>query len=334
MKSTAIKRTLKRALRRLEAFFLQITSPLWLRLFKFITKTGMGTEACLRHGFLPLPIHFYSPIPDLNDLERRQVWHHKSDLAGVDFRADQQVRLLRELGEKFGDECDWPAAPTGRPLDFFTENNSFSFGCAASLHSIIRRSKPGRIVEIGSGNSSLIISSAVARNQAEGAPAEYVIIDPYPSPITGKGLPGLVRVISERVELAGMSHFQELRENDILFIDSGHTVRTGGDVNFLFLDVLPRLAPGVIVHVHDVGLPYEYPKVYFTNPCFRVFWTEAYLLQAFLSCNSQFEVLLAMAFLMTDRKDEFAKAFKRYDPTRHKAVSGSFWLRRMAKPAL
>ncbi len=285
----------------------------------------------MRHGFLPLPIHFYSPVPDLDDLDRRQVWDRKSDLAGIDFHPDEQVRLLRELGEKFGGECDWPASPTGRPLDFYTENNSFSFGCAASLHSIIRRYKPGRIIEIGSGNSSLIISSALSRNQAEGIPGEYIIIDPYPAPITGKGLPGLTRVIKERVELAGMRHFQELRENDILFIDSGHTVRTGGDVNFLFLEVLPRLALGVIVHAHDIGLPYEYPKAYFTNPSFRMFWTEAYLLQAFLSFNSQFEILLAMAYLMNDKKDEFRNAFTHYDPVRQKAISGSFWMRRTAE---
>lgn len=329
-----IKKALRQTLRRLEVFILKITSPLWVRLFKFITKTGSGTDTCLRYGFLPLPINYHSPVPDLHDLDQRQVWNKKSDLAGVDFDADKQVRLLLELGEKFGDECDWPSAPTGKPLDFYTENNSFSFGCAASLHSIIRRYKPGRIYEIGSGNSSLIISSALIRNQAEGIPCEYIIIDPYPASCTGKGLPGLARVIKERVELTDIGYFQQLRENDILFIDSGHTVRTGGDVNFLFLEVLPRLAPGVIVHVHDIGLPFEYPKIYFTNPCFRMFWTEAYLLQAFLSFNSQFEILLAMAYLMTDKKDEFRNAFRHYDPGRHKASSGSFWLRRITKRPL
>jgi hypothetical protein len=326
-----IKQTLREFLRRLEVIVLHITSPLWVRIFRFIAKTGSGTDICLRHGFLPLPVHFHSPVPDLFDLDQRQVWHKKSELAGINFQPDGQVRLLQELGEKYGGECDWPASPTGIPFDFYTENNSFSFGCAASLHSIIRRFKPGRIYEIGSGNSSLIISSALTRNQAEGSPCEYVIIDPYPAPVTGKGLPGLTRVMKERVELTDMNHFRKLRENDILFIDSGHTVRTGGDVNFLFLEVLPRLAPGVIVHAHDIDLPYEYPKVYFTNPSFRMFWTEAYLLQAFLSFNTQFEILLALAYLMIDRKDEFSMAFPHYDPSRQKAISGSFWLRRKIK---
>ena len=88
------------------------------------------------------------------------------------------------------------------------------------------------------------------------------------------------------------------------------------------------LAPGVIVHFHDIPLPYEYPKVYATNPSFRMFWTEAYLLQAFLCHNSEFEVLLAVGFLQTDRREEFRAAFPHYDPGKHKAISGSFWIRR------
>jgi len=186
-------------------------------------------------------------------------------------------------------------------------------------------------VEIGSGNSSLIFSSALTRNAIEGFPAEYTIIDPYPSPFVRASLPSITNVIQERVELVNLPLFENLKNNDVLFIDSGHTVRTGGDVNFLFLEVLPRLAPEVIVHIHDIPLPYEYPEVYFTNPAFRMFWTEAYLLQAFLAFNSQFEVMLAMNYLMLERRDEFRRAFRNYNPTRHKAVSGSFWIRRIAE---
>jgi hypothetical protein len=137
-------------------------------------------------------------------------------------------------------------------------------------------------------------------------------------------------MIRERVELTDISRFKELGPNDILFIDSGHTVRTGSDVNFLYLEVLPRLSPGVIIHSHDIGLPYEYQKVYFTNPSFRVFWTEAYLLQAFLSLNPHFEIMLAMNYLMMNHKEKFCKAFPHYNPAIHKATSGSFWIRRIS----
>jgi hypothetical protein len=103
-----IKKALRQTLRRLEVFILKITSPLWVRLFKFITKTGSGTDTCMRYGFLPLPINYHSPVPDLNDLDQRQVWNKKSDLAGIDFHPDQQVRLLRELGENLAANATGP----------------------------------------------------------------------------------------------------------------------------------------------------------------------------------------------------------------------------------
>ena len=158
---------------------------------------------------------------------------------------------------------------------------------------------------------------------------EYTIIDPYPANMI-KELSGVTQIVPERVELTDFRRFETLGQNDILFIDFGHTVRTGSDVNFLYLDVLPRLAPGVIVHIHDIGLPYEYPKVYFTNPSFRVFWTEAYLLQAFLSLNPHFEIMLAMNYLTVEHWDEFCKAFEHFNPSVHKTTSGSFWIRRVS----
>ena len=308
--------------------FLLLFMPLWAKFFKTVAITGQGSDICLENGFLPMNVHYYSPIPDLFDLQKRQVWNKKSELPGIDFQIDRQIQLLLALGANYGNECNWPSSPTKNPFDFYTENNTFSYGCAASLYSIIRYYKPKRIIEIGSGNSSLIFSSALSRNQEEGVYSQYIIIDPYPSPTIETGFSNLAKVIKERVELTAFDCFEELEANDILFIDSGHTVRTGGDVNFLFLEVLPRLAPGVIVHVHDISLPYEYPEVYFTNPSFRMFWTEAYLLQAFLAFNSEFEVMLALGYLMKDKMSDFRKAFPRYDPDIHKAISGSFWIRR------
>jgi hypothetical protein len=301
--------------------------PLWAKFFRKVAFSGEGTDVCLQNGFLPVPVNFYWPIPDLVELEQRKVWDVRSDLAGVNFRLEEQVKLLMDLGEKYGAECNWSPTPTSNPLDFYTENNSFSFGCAASLHTIIRSRRPIRIIEIGSGNSSKVISAALLRNAEIGERAEYIIVDPYPGDLI-KTLPGVSQVITEKVEMTDVQQFESLGDNDILFIDSSHTVRTGGDVNFLYLEVLPRLARGVIVHIHDISLPYEYQKAYFTNPSFRVFWTEAYLLQAFLCLNPHFEIMLAMNYLMTNHRGEFSKAFTHYNPAIHKATSGSFWIRR------
>ena len=296
---------------------------------RHMAVTGQGTDACLDRRCLPMPVHFYSPVPDIPDLRRRGVFDHRTDMAGVDFRPHAQEALLLELGMAFGGECDWPRDATGDPLQFYTHNGCFSYGCAAALHCMVRRHKPRRIVEAGSGNSSLVIGAALARNAAEGHPCHYTIVDPYPrDAFRNLELPFLSCVEAKPVEELPVELFMELREGDILFVDSSHAVKTGGDVNFLILDVLPRLAPGVVVHFHDIHLPYEYCEAYFTNPTFRVFWTEGYLLQAFLAYNEAYEVLLGMAWLMSERAATFEKAFTCFDPAQNWANSGSFWIRR------
>jgi hypothetical protein len=317
------KRAAKAVLRRI------ISNPLQAGLVTWMARSGAGTDACLKKGSLPLPVHYYSPVPDIDDLKRRDVWSIRSEMPGVDFQPETQVKYLLKLGEKYGRECEWSPRPTKDPSEFYTENQSFSFGCAAAAHTIIRERKPKRVIEIGSGMSSIVLAAALAKNEADGAPpAEYTIVDPYPSP----RLPTLrgtrPTVVAERVEVLDVARFEKLERNDILFIDSGHVVRIGGDVNFLLLDVLPRLKPGVVVHVHDIGLPREYPRVYLTNPAFRMLWTEAYLLQAFLAFNSQFEVLLGMAYLMHDRPEVIRQAFPLFDPAVHESISGSFWIAR------
>ena len=294
-----------------------------------MARTGEGTDECLKQGSLPLPVHFYSPVPNLDDLERRRVWTRRSELAGIAFSPESQVAYLRTLGRQYGGECAWPAVSAGGSQVFFTENGAFGFGCAAAAHCIVRERKPRRVLEIGSGNSSLVLSAALERNTQEGAPAaEYTVVDPYPSALLQGGQRPPTEVVAKRVETLEPQFFAGLERNDILFIDSGHTVRIGGDVNFLILDVLPRLRPGVLVHFHDIGLPYEYPKAYATTPSFRMLWTEAYLLQAFLACNDSYDVLLALAYLMVDRAPDFRAAFPMYDPAQHVSVSGSFWIAR------
>jgi hypothetical protein len=248
----------------------------------------------------------------------------------VPFAPQAQLAWLARLGAEYGSECRWPAQDPGASHEFYTENNSFSFGCAAGTHAIIRHFKPRQVIEVGSGFSSLVISAALRMNgeESEGAGPEYSIIDPYPGEmLTSRVLPS-ARLIQQRVELLDPGFFSGLSENDVLFIDSGHTVRTGGDVNFLYLEVLPRLKSGVVIHVHDVPLPGDYPEVYFTNPGFRMFWTEAYLLQAFLCFNNAFEVLLAMAYLTEDHLDAVRAAFPHFDPQVHRLTSSSFWFRR------
>jgi hypothetical protein len=291
--------------------------------------TGQGSNVCLKNGFLPVPVHFYSPIPDIADLERRRIWDVKSSLAGINFAVEGQLRLLKELARGFSDECAWPLKPTANPADFYLENSSFSYGCAASTHCMIRRFRPANLIEIGSGMSSRVISRALGLNSAEnGSKANYSIVDPYPGDVITAGSLNITELVNNKVELLDPSFFDRLQPNDILFIDSGHCARIGGDVNYLFLEILPRLKQGVIIHVHDISLPYEYSKAYSVNETFRQFWTEQYLLQSFLCFNGEYEVLLAMNYLMTDHFELFKASFPHYDPKLNPNFSGSFWMRR------
>jgi len=114
--------------------------------------------------------------------------------------------------------------------------------------------------------------------------------------------------------------FAELAENDVLFIDSSHVVRTGGDVNFLIFNVFPRLQPGVLVHVHDVFLPYEYPRRWIAAGN-----TEQYLLLAFLAYNRAFEVIWPGHYMRMRHLREVMKVFPSCSERTH---PGSFWLRR------
>ena len=302
---------------------------LLVKIFRITAITGKGSNLCLKEGFLPLPVHFYSPIPDINDLEKRKIWDVRSELKGINFRAGEQLELLKQLGSDFSEECQWPLQPTENLSEFYLQNQSFSYGCAASTHCVIRHFKPRTIIEIGSGMSSMVISKAIQLNGfKDGHHSNYIIVDPYPSDnIKNKSIQ-MTELVVNRVELLDTNFFDQLSANDILFIDSGHCVRIGGDVNYLFLEILPRLAPGVIVHIHDIGIPYEYSKTYATSETFRQFWTEQYLLQGFLCFNNEFEILLAMNYLMSDHSEFFKKTFPFYNPDLHPFFSGSFWIRR------
>ncbi len=305
---------------------------LLVRIFKVTAITGKGSNLCLQGGFLPVPVHFHSPIPNINDLEQRKIWDGRSELKGIDFRIEKQIRMLKRLGKDYSHECHWPLTATSDSSEFYVENPSFSYGCAVSTHCVIRHFRPMRVIEIGSGMSSRVISRALKMNHDHGGSAsEYVVVDPYPTAFVKSGVLRVTKIMETRVELMDPAYFEVLKANDILFIDSGHCVRIGGDVNYLVLDVLPRLKPGVIVHLHDISIPYEYPKAYATNESFRQFWTEQYLLHAFLCFNTDFEILLAMNYLMTDHSELFKTSFPHDNLGIYRSISGSFWIRRVLR---
>ena len=271
-----------------------------------------------RHGFHVTPVHFYEPIPDTQSLPET-LWTQPSKLVGIDMNDSIQLDLLRNHFPRFRPEYDqFPSKPTGEPGRFYSNNGLFDGTDALVAYCMIRHFQPRFIVEVGSGFSSLIAAEAIAKNKN----SALICIEPFPPDFLRKGFPGLHSLIEKKVEDIDLEFFSQLHSGDILFIDSSHTVRIGGDVNYLFLEVLPRLKPGVIVHVHDIFLPFEYRRDWVMDE-FR-FWSEQYLLQSFLTFNSEFEVLMANAYLGQRYMDELKATFANSPWW----GGGSFWMRR------
>ena len=267
-----------------------------------------------RNGFHVTRVHFYEPIPDTQSLPET-LWSRPSELAGIDLNDSMQLDLLRNSFSKFRDEYETIEAepPPGQRRPFRGTD-------VLVAYCMVRHFQPRRIIEIGSGFSSLVLGQAAAKNKS----SALICIDPFPHEFVREKnrIPGLQSLIESKVQDVDLEFFSQLESGDILFIDSSHTVKAGGDVNYLFLEVLPRLKPGVIVHVHDIFFPFEYWREWVVED-FR-FWTEQYLLQAFLIFNCEFEVLIANSYLNHHHSSDLKAAF----PNLRGWIGGSFWMRR------
>ena len=271
-----------------------------------------------RHGFHVTPVNFYQPIPDTRSLPET-LWNRLSELHGIDMNDAMQLDLLRNQFPRFRREYEqFPAEQTGEPGRFHCNNDLFGGTDALVTYCMIRHFRPRLIIEVGSGFSSLIAAEAIAKNKN----SALICIEPFPQDFLRQGFPGLRSLIEKKVEEIDLEFFSQLSCGDILFIDSSHTVRIGGDVNYLFLEVLPRLKPGVIVHVHDIFFPFDYRRDWVMDEL--RFWSEQYLLQAFLSFNSEFEVLIANHYLAHYYLEDFKRTFL-HSPW---WGGGSFWMRR------
>lgn len=274
-------------------------------------------------------VHYYTPIPDTREL-KDELWTRQSELPGLKMNEEKQLKLLEEFSSQYPLEYnEFPLEKQAVPHEFHLRNGFFGSVDAEIMYSMIRHRKPRRITEIGAGYSTYLAAKAIHRNQAEDPEYSCVLtaIDPYPNETLRKGFPGLSRLISKKVQDVPLQEFSELEENDILFIDSSHVVRIGGDVQHEFLEILPRINKGVLVHVHDVYLPMEYPKPYVKD--YLRFWSEQYLLQAFLAFNDSFEVMWGSRYMRLRHPDRLMEAFKNYDrdETGDERMS-SLWMRR------
>jgi hypothetical protein len=278
---------------------------------KILHKAAIATfPVWERLGLHVVPAQYYFPIPPREDVPDA-LFQLRSECVGIDWQLEVQRRYLREVFPAYLHEFD------------ATPNGGLSLVDGAVLHAMIRHHKPRKIVEVGSGHSTRITAAACVRNAHDGHACEFVAVEPYPAPMLREELPGLTRLRAEKVQRVPLAEFADC---DLLFIDSSHVVRMGGDVTFIQLEILPRLKAGCLVHFHDILLPGHYWKDWVLGR--RYYWTEQYLLQAFLLFNSSFSVLWAARLMQLDAEAELKASFPFYRGDDRSQRVSSLWIQR------
>jgi hypothetical protein len=267
-------------------------------------------EAWQARGLHILPVHFYSPVPDTSSLTRERP--APSAMVGIELHEEAQLDLVANVFPRFASE--FPGIDDG--------GSQFGGTDALALYAMLRHLRPSRIVEVGGGESTDISLRALRAN-GTGA---VTSIDPFPSAALRAAESEGAHVIAEPVQSVPLSVFEALGPNDVLFIDSTHVIKADSDVAFLYLEVLPRLKQGVSVHIHDVFLPFDYPRPWLIDK--HLLWNEQYLLQAFLCLNRDFSVVLANHWVGQLHHDLLKRTF----PDARWWGGGSFWMRRDSAP--
>jgi len=293
-----------------------------LRQFDQLVQERDGYRAQLEQLYVP-PGHFASPFPCLDQIRRdeaRIFGDMPSAIPAVELHADDQLRLLNDFTQYYNDVPFGPVKSDG--LRYYYDNPAFSYCDAIILHCMIRKMKPNKIIEAGSGFSSCV---TLDTNELFFAgEIDITFIEPYTdllfSLITEEDK-RKVRTIPCRLQEVQLSEFEALKANDILFIDSTHVSKIDSDVNYIFFEILPRLSQGVLVHFHDIPYPFEYRKAWVYEG--RA-WNEAYLLRAFLQYNNAFRIVFMNSY-MTRFHNTF---FREHMPLCMKKRGASIWIRK------
>jgi len=269
--------------------------------------------------------HFYSPIVNPAELDPSHLWPSRPDIVGVEFNDSSHERILREVFPKYIADYAYPELldETADLKQFYTQNSQFSWLDSRALFVLLREWRPKRLIEVGSGFSTLLAADTNSRF-LDGA-LTVTCIEPYPREFLRHPIAGLSRLIEEKVQAVPIEEFATLDTGDILFIDSSHVAKTGSDVNFLFFEVLPRLKAGVRVHIHDIFLPHEYPRDWVIEE--NRSWNEQYLLRALLMHSTGFRVVFGCSYAFWRFPELVRDALAH--PLGHAFAGGSFWIERV-----
>jgi predicted O-methyltransferase YrrM len=262
-----------------------------------------------RFGFDVLPRHFYSEIPDMRVLRSGTQWKAPRSLTGILSDLDAQVAWVDDCTKKFraslrNFEIHKAAVKMNGSDEGYGEVE------ADFLYCFVRAMRPAQIVQIGCGVSTAVCLLA-ARD--EGYAPRIVCIEPYPTAfLQRESNAGRIELVAKKLEDAGQEFVGRLGAGDLFFVDSSHTLAPAGEVNLIILEMLPRLAPGVYVHFHDIHFPYDYSGDTLSSALF--FWHETALLYAFLMMNPHFEIAASLALLCHRRMDDLRRFFPDMQP--------------------
>jgi hypothetical protein len=260
-------------------------------------------------GLHVLPKHYYTPVPDYSWLRtHKEAWAGRARLAGVHWDLDQQLQWLEETCRPYYHEV--------AGLAFYREaavrglGSGFGEIDSQVVHCFLRAEAPPRIIEIGGGVSTACLLHGSDINIREGRPGSQIVcIEPYPKK-TFRNV-GKIMHIEQPCQAVPYSVFAQLKSGDLLFVDSSHAVKVGSDVIRIYMDIIPSLPPGVFIHIHDIYLPYLYPRSVLFYP---FAWQETALLLALLTNNNHLSVLACLSALHYDRTDKLASLLSDYRP--------------------
>lgn len=292
-------------------------------LLKNIRKAGVHRlphckNALMNVGVFPIRNHYYEP--QFDNRNPNPDFSKDRNLPGINWNVSGQLKMLEKFS--FSGELLKTQQEKQNTAKFDINNGAFASGDAEYWYQIVRTIKPKKIYEIGSGNSTLMAIDAINKNKEEDPKysCEHKCIEPYEMPWLEETS---VNVIRKKVEEVGLSIFSQLHDNDILFIDSSHIIRPNGDVLFEYLELLPSLNKGVIVHIHDIFSPKNYLKEWLQDEV--RFWNEQYLLEAFLSHNGSWEIIGALNYLHHNHYEKLASVAPFLTPERE---PGSFYIQK------
>ena len=301
------------------AFFV---SPLILVVLKFLRRFDGSNFQLLNKsyrwlGVYPIKDHYYEPrfvYPTNFDFNQIRKIPFDVDLG-------KQLRMLDQLVNSVELNIFLPNVLTKQGI-FFVNNPNFGAGDIDLYYLIVRLVKPVRIIEIGSGYSTMVCLKAIEQNQLEGFSNELTCIEPFEMPFLNQEKN--ISLIRKPVEEVDLELFQSLEENDVLFIDSSHIIRPGNDLLHIFFEIFPILKKGVIIHIHDIFSPRHYPKEWLTEK--MRFWNEQYLLEAFLHNNHDYQVLFTANHLVKSHYEEAKKVLIHLQPN---SEPSSFWMQKI-----